>query len=310
MATVRVMFTVIPLAVDVPGTGLAVIGVLLSSGAIYIAVRHARNLQRVQRHISAAQQQTETLRTETLDALQIHEILVRDEGLGRSVRRIAKEFSRTLDLDDPLLARLARRDLERANESVRMSAEGHREIGEDAFSDTEALASILLEMTEPGDELWASSLVHAEFWARADAYVFQQQEKVSQGVTINRVFVFDTDAAREDSRAQNEMERQLRADIAVHHLVTDKPSRDLVVVRKKDPNALTGYREAYAAEFAVDPSKRVDNIDIWTASGMHTDRVKRLWWSLQGIFHRASDLELTSASNGSEPAESTVPTGG
>ena len=285
------MSSVCLFAVDVPGAGLAFVGILLSVGGIYIAVRHARNLQRVQRHISAAQEQTETLRTETLDALEIHEILVRDDHLAQSVRHISKEFSRTLDLDDPLLARLARRDLERATESVRMSAEGHREIGEDAFSDTEALASILLEMTEPGDEFWASSLVHAEFWARADAYVYQQQEKVSQGVDIHRVFVFDTDSARQNPQTQHEMERQLKANIKVHYLVTEKPSRDLVVVRKKDPNALTGYREAYAAEFAVDPSKRVDNIDIWTASGMHTDRVKRLWWSLQGIFHRAKDLE-------------------
>jgi hypothetical protein len=276
-------------AVDIPGTGLAALGVLISLIAIYVAGRHARNLVRVQRQIEAAQEQTQTLRKETLDALQIHETLVSDERLGHGIRRLAHEFSKTLDLQDPLLIRLARRDLDSASERIRMGAEGHRVIGEDAFSDAEALASILLEMTEPGDEFWASSLVHADFWVRADAYIYQQQEKVSQKVDINRVFVFDTSEALADPHAKHQMARQVQANINVNHLVQPaSESRDIVVVRKKDTNAPNGFREAYAAEFTVDPSKRIDNIDIWAgSSGVHFDRVEHLWWSLQGSFNRA-----------------------
>jgi hypothetical protein len=279
------MLPSIPVAVDIPGMGLAVFGIVLSIGAIYIAIKHGRNLVHVQR-------QTETLRQEMLNALEIHENVVKDDRLGVSIRHLAQGFAKTLDSGDPLLVRLAHRDLDQLREHIRMGAEGHRAIGEDGFSNAEALASILLEMTEPGDEFWASSLVHGDFWTRADKYLHQQQEKVKAGVAIHRAFVFDSTEARDHPYAQEQMQRQWQADICVNHVVDpDSRYRDLVVVRKKDLNCPSGFREIYAADFVVDPSRRIDAIDIWAASsGQHADRLKDLWWSLQNIFNHAESF--------------------
>jgi hypothetical protein len=164
----------------------------------------------------------------------------------------------------------------------------------DAFSHAETLASILLDTTEPGDQLWASSLVLPDFWAHAAAYMQQQTEAIEgRRLDIHRVFVFDTNQEYEDAHAQQQMQLQVKAGISVQHLVEPRTApRDLLVIRKRtpklDPTADdTGkvlWQETYAMECKVGSDKRIDHIDLWSANELQFEMVKRTWWALQGIF--------------------------
>lgn len=288
--------------------------VLLAIAAIALAYRHINELRRARRDIERAQHKTEELRTQMLAALELHEVIVTDEELERCVQRLSTEFSRLLEDGDKLQVRLARREVERAAQLVRMGAEGHLMVGADTFSDAETLASIMLDTTEEGDEFWASSLVDSEFWMHAAAYVRQQHEKIEDGVKINRVFVFESQEAFEDPEAQRQMSQQRDAKINVEYAILPKlAARDLVVVRKRADNATAAsgssgplkLDETYALECRVGKDKRIEHIDLWSANDLQSEMVKRTWWTLQGIFSEAALFDPA----GSEPAESSVPQG-
>jgi hypothetical protein len=286
--------------VDATSWALGSASLLLAGGAIFLAWRHIRELRRARRDIENAQHKTEELRTQMLVALELHDLIVADKDLERYVRHLSTEFGRLLDHDDRLQIRLARREVERAVQLVRMGAEGHLMIGADAFSDAETLASIILDMTEPGDEFWASSLVDSEFWMHAAAYVRQQHEKIDEGVHINRVFIFDSQAAVQEDHAQRQMALQSAAKINVKYAVVPKVAeRDLVVVRKchegqedeAGPDALAKLQETYALECKVGKDKRIEHIDLWSVNDLQSEMVRRTWWTLQGIFAEATPFQ-------------------
>jgi hypothetical protein len=235
--TVALMPTVLAVS-DVVGWALGAASIVIAVFATGLAMRHIRQLRRVQADIGRARDETANLRAQMLDALELHEVVIADEHLKGYVKHFSTEYAR---IKDPLQVRLARRDLEAATQLVRMGAEGHIMIGADAFSHAETLASILLETTEPGDELWASSLVLADYWEHAGAYLRQQQEAIEdREVKIHRIFVFDTLAEYENEHAQQQIQRQVNVGVDVRRLVEPRTApRDLVVVRKRSP-ALRG----------------------------------------------------------------------
>jgi uncharacterized membrane-anchored protein YhcB (DUF1043 family) len=293
---------------------IGIVGLLIGLLAIAFALRHIRDLRGVREEMQAAQAETQTLRQEALEAFRIHDVLVSDRKLNESVQHMAEDFARMLERRDPLLEHLARRDIGRAAELVHMAAEGQLTIPENAFLDVESLASTLLHQTCPGDEFWASSLVHPAFWGRAAEYLRQQQDKVTEGVAIHRVFVFESENDYLEAEAQ--MQRQHDAGIKVSYTIGVDGARDLVVARKDripgtDAPADGQLAEAYAAEFRVGWGRRIEHIDLWTASGVHSERVRQTWWNLQSIFDRAEKFEprgiAADASDKPSPAESTDP---
>jgi hypothetical protein len=171
-----------------------------------------------------------------LTALEIHELVVTEPILEQYVRRLSAEYARLVENNDSLQLHLAKREVERATQLVRMGAEGHLIIGADSFSDAETLASIILDTTKEKDQFWASSLVDSEFWVHAAAYVRQQHEKIKEGVTVNRVFIFESEKAFLNSHAQLQMALQQKEGIIVKYVVKPKvAARDIVVVRKRRP---------------------------------------------------------------------------
>jgi hypothetical protein len=297
---------------DVSTWSFGGVSIILAIAAVALAWRHINELRRARRDIERAQHKTEELRTQMLAALELHEVIVTDEELERCVRHLSTEFSRLLEDGDRLQIRLARREVERAAQLVRMGAEGHLMVGADTFSDAETLASIILDTTEEGDEFWASSLVDSEFWTHAAAYVRQQHEKIDDGVTINRVFVFESTAAFEDHEAQRQMTLQREAKINVEYAILPKlAARDLVVVRKRAPD-FTGSNgdapaeiaakliDTYALECRVGKDKRIEHIDLWSANDLQSEMVKRTWWTLQSIFSEAASFKP----DGAQPTES------
>lgn len=280
------------------------IGVAIAIIAAYLAIRHLRQLRRVHNDIRQGQAQTEALRTQMLEALKLHEVIVAHDDLKTAINHLSNEFARIYERDDPLHRRLARRDLENAAQFVRMGAEGHIVITADHFAHAENLASILLGCTDAGDEFWASSLVTPDFWAHAAAYLRQQEDAIRErGVAIHRVFVFDTQDAYEDPSAQQHMKLQVDAGIDVKYLV--HPiflAKDLVVVRKKTkliakpilryiPQHRVVWRETYALECKIGEERRIDRIDLWSATDLQSEAVSKTWWALQGIFGRAKTFE-------------------
>jgi hypothetical protein len=281
---------------------VAVVGVVVAGLAAYLAIRHLRQLRRVQSAIQRGQAQTEQLRSQMLDALNLHEVIVANDDLKTSINHLSTEFARIHARGDPLHLRLARRDLENAARLVRMGAEGHIMISADHFTHAETLASMLLDATTSGDDFWASSVVLPEFWTHAAAYLRQQEEAIQERkVAIHRVFVFDSQGAYDAESAKHHMKLQHEAGIDVKYLIhpTLTP-QDLVVVRKRTtlptgkrlrilPMRRSVLRETYALECKIGGDKRIDRIDLWSANELQLDMVSKTWWALQGLFGRASD---------------------
>lgn len=260
--------------------------------AIALAAWHRFDLGRIRKHIVV-------LRKETLSALGLHEVIVADEDLERGVREVGTQFARVREEQDPLLLQLARRDIYKAGHFMNMAAEAHITWGSDAFSHAERLASSLLDTAQRGDELWASSLVDAEFWSRATAYLRHQEEKAKEGVTIHRVFAFEQGSEDIDSdRTKQQIELQRNAGIHVTQVEYERlPPPDLVVVLKPEKrhsaesSTATMLMPAYAMECRIGSDKRIDHVDLWAARGLQSEMVLKSWWTLHGIFLEAPDVE-------------------
>lgn len=299
------------------------LGLWLAGLAIYIGLRHIRQLESIRDDISdrvkQAQDETEHLREETLAALRLHRVIVSNPKLEHSVQAISSNFCEIDKRDDELQTHVARRDLEHATEMLRMGAEGHITIGPHAFSPAAALASILLDHTGKGDAFWASSLVLPAFWENAAAYFRQQVEAIrDRHVKVHRVFVFDSEHEYLDSQAQEQMRLQAEAGILVKYVV--KPPyapQDLVVVQKRCPPLLddaepladadVDWQAVYAMQCRVGGDKLIDHVDLWSTNDVQSEMVKRTWWSLQAIFERAKTFEPTvlaaAATNGPAPPD-------
>jgi len=289
-------------------TVFALLGVVVGAMAIVLALVHSKTLKSIRTDITKTQDQidksltaTEEVRQQTLAALGLHEILVTDNDLQASVQRLSSDFAEILVEGDPLLINLARRNLAMASQIVDMGAQGHISLNADTFEDAESLAGALLDTTSQGDEFWASSLVHSTFWTRAGAYLQQNREKITEGVTIRRVFVFDDQTAFEDEQAQKQMALQVASGIKVYYLVNPPvPAKDLVVVRKLIADSSPSeFVNASGAEFQVAPDRRIDRIDIFSANTVRSkivrDKVRNIWYELHGLSDRATAFDANIA---------------
>jgi hypothetical protein len=311
-AAVSDLLTQLPSATTVSvlvGALSTAFGLWLAALAIYIGLRHIRQLESIRDDISTrvqkAQDETEHLREETLAALQLHRVIVTNPKLEHSVQAISSNFCEIDKRNDELQTHVATRDLEHATDMLRMGAEGHITIGPHAFSPAAALASILLDHTGKGDAFWASSLVLPAFWENAAAYFRQQVEAINdRHVKVHRVFVFDSEQEYLDSQAQEQMRLQAEAGIVVKYVV--KPPyapQDLVVVQKRFPPLLddaepipdedVDWQAVYAMQCRVGGDKLIDHVDLWSTNDVQSEMVKRTWWALQAIFERAQTFEPT-----------------
>lgn len=267
------------------------ISLTLAVIAIILSTQHSRAISRVQESIQATEKQTrenlnETTKVgaQTLEALNLHEILVSNEHLSKSVNNLATDFAQVIGINDPWLSGRAYKDVDRARTYINMTAEGHLTIGPEALAADEEIPSALLSITERGDHFWASSVVSPEFWVRASAYLQLQKDRIDAGVIINRVFIFKTQEAFEDKHAQQQLRRQAEKGIHVHYVVKPKyTAQDLVAVARPQPQQGQPDEVRYAAEFDV-VDGRVTGIELWSAQAGHTDRVTRAWNTLRGFF--------------------------
>ncbi len=296
--------------------GLASLTVALI--AIYLAVHHSRAISEVQGEIQKAQAQTrdnlnETRKigAQTLEALRLHSMLVENEDLSDSIDNLADDFAQVLELGDPLLNERAHQDVTQARNYIHMAAEGHLTIGPEALAADEEIPSTLLEVANPGDEFWASSVVSPEFWARASAYLQLQKDRIGDGINgikIKRVFIFKDQKAFEDEHAQQQLLLQIEKGIHVHAVVDPKYTpRDLVALARPTNRPEAGSDRGddapdvlYAAEFHV-ADGRVEGIELWSSSAGHKPRVTRIWNTLNGFYDNSSvvkpeHLHITSAS--------------
>ena len=279
---------------------IAVVSLLVGAAAIFLAVSHARQIKRVQKglddaqeHIREAETQTrdnleatKALGRETLDALELHEVLLRDDDLSRAVREMASDFAHVARLDDALLTERAKEGVRLASNHVNMAAEGHITIGPEALAADEEIPSALLGLTEPKDEFWASSVVSPDFWIRASAYLQQQRECIEAGVKIHRVFIFEDEESFKDDHAQHQLHQQHKAGIEVHYVVAPKyEPLDLVVLERASQDMVL-----YAAEFSVSDG-RVNRIELWSSLAGHERQVERLWNALKRFYQDADAYE-------------------
>jgi hypothetical protein len=289
-----VLATTVSFWVGIVATAL---GVLLAAGAVYVGFRHIRQLD-------AARLETERLREETFAVLRLHRVIVTNPKLEEAIQNISSNFSQIEARKDNLQSYVARRDLEKATELLRMGAQGHITIGPEAFSPATTLGSILLDHTDKGDAFWASSMVLPSFWENAASYVRQQVDAInSRYVKVHRVFIFDTVAEYSDAQAQEQMKLQADAGIDVQCVI--RPyfvPQDLVVVRRRTPPLLddaepipdkeVDWTAVYAMQCRVGADKQIDHVDLWSMNEVQSPMVKRTWWALQAIFARATPFPL------------------
>jgi hypothetical protein len=270
-----------PDAVAVAGTLVAV--------AVAVAVGWAHHTQ-----LARSRVRLEKVREQMLAALDLHRVVVEDKELEHAVHDIASQFARVSEQEDPLLIRLAHRDLDKATHFIGMGAEGHITFGADAFSHAEFLASALLDTTEDGDEFWASSFVRTDFWSLATGYMRKQEEKLErqeEKVTIRRVFGFATLEEAVEDHAQAQMKRQHEIKVDVRCLIerTLAP-RDLLVVLKPDQSEQMVPKYAMVCRLGND--RRIDHIDLWAAQGLKSEMVENTWGELHDLFSKSDSFPL------------------
>ena len=213
------------------------------------------------------------------------------------VQSLSARLSEVLLSADQLQIRLSRRSVEHAASLVAMGVDGHITVDSDPFSAVERFATTLVETAEPGDELWASSMVSPRFWTQSPAYLRQQNELITRrGVAIRRVFVFDAVGSYGSPEAQALLRRQRESGVDVYSLVAPREmtSRDLLVIRKPvaagaqhGARSFVDWQEAYAMECRVGSDRQVDRIDIWSANEIQSEYVRRAWWTLRAMFDEA-----------------------
>jgi len=295
------------------GNALAAAGFVVASVAIPLSLRHLRAIKLVEGRIEKAQEKTdanvhatevlqkqieenvsktETLRQETLAALGLHEVVVKDATLSEWVRKVSLDYVAINEAADPLFCKLAARDLLKSGDFMGQGSSGRITIPADEFQHAAILANLLLETTSQDDEFWASSLVHAAFWESANAYLRQQREKIAAGVEIKRVFVFDNDEAFRSKHAQRQMSRQHDAKIEVKYDIPPPyDARDLVVVRK--PNDDGNLCPMYAMECKLGRGRRIEHVELWYANELQSETVTTAWRDLEEFFENAQKFVPT-----------------
>lgn len=301
-------------AKDAIGYGIGLLGLCVAVAAIWLAIRHARALSQVQEAMKEAQDgtkrnllKTEEVGHQTLEALSLHEALVGHGDLAKSMNDLATDYVDVLDLGDQFFRKRANQDIDQARTYVHMAAEGQLAIGPEALAADEEIPCALLEVTQPGDQFWASSVVSPAFWARAAAYLQLQKERIDAGVEIKRVFIFKNKKSFEDKHAQRQLRLQVEKGILVHVAVDpEETARDLVALARPTPETneggpatdnLNGTPEKrvpdilYAAEFSV-AAGRVANIHLWSSAAGHGQRVTRMWNILNGFYNDSEAMIL------------------
>jgi hypothetical protein len=285
--------------------GLGVLGLVLSGIAITLAVMHWRAISKVHSTIERAEQQTtrnldETRKVgdQTLQALNLHELLAADEALSNSANGLAEDYAQVLRVDDEFLKQRATQDLNQTRTYMNMVAEGHLTIGPEALAADEEIPSALLNIAKPGECFWASSVVSPAFWARASAYLQLQKERIEQNVTVNRVFIFKDQKEFENEHAQEQLRLQAKKGINVHYVVEPEyTAQDLVAVARPNPESQTDPDLVrYAAEFAVTDG-RVTGIQVWSSAAGHEDRVDRLWNILRRFYDDSDQYILAESTS-------------
>jgi hypothetical protein len=260
---------------------------------------HWRAISKVHSTIQSAEEQTtknldETRKVghQTLQALDLHELLARDEALSTSVNSIAADYARVLQVNDEFLKDRAAKDVVQTRSYMNMAAEGHLAIGPEALAADEEIPSALLKLAEPGDCFWASSVVDAAFWARASAYLQLQKERIQQDVMVKRVFIFTSQEEFRKERAQEQLMLQANKGIQVHYVVAPEyTAQDLVALSRPNDEADDAPDHVrYAAEFDVIDG-RVNGIQVWCAAAGYQDRVNRLWNILTRFYDDSAKYE-------------------
>lgn len=290
---------------DVIGYGIGLLGLIVAVIAIWLAIRHSRALSQVQDAINEAQEgtkrnllKTEEIGQQTLEALGLHEALVGHGDLAKSMNDLAEDYVDVLELGDDFVNRRAGQDIDQARNYIHMAAQGELAIGPEALAADEEIPCALLEVTQPRDQFWASSVVSPAFWARASAYLQLQKERIDAGVEIKRVFIFEDEESFENEHAQRQLRLQLEKGIVVHVAVDpEEDARDLVALARPTLDTPSeGDCPAvpdilYAAEFNV-AAGRVANINLWSSAAGHGQKVTRMWNLLNGLYNDSEAMTL------------------
>jgi hypothetical protein len=236
---------------------LSVMAAALGILALVIAMRHLSELK-------TTHYETHTLRRETLQALDLHEILVQDPLLLEAAREIGSAYAIINESSDPFFKALARRELILARQRLRSISGGRLTVSEEEIAGLITFAALVLGFAERGDEFCTSALAPPSFWRTETSYLEQNRELCQNGVTIKRTFIFDDEASFADPDAQWEMTRQMQAGIEVSYSVRPRfEPRDIILLKK--PGLDGKLAPVYAGEIMLRRNKTIANIDIWSA---------------------------------------------
>jgi len=270
---------------------LGVIASALSIIALVVGLRHLRELR-------TTHAETHTLRQETLQALGLHEILVRDQFLLEAVREMSTAYAVINDANDHFFRKLAMSELRGSRQRLQSISGGRLTVSEEEIAGPITFASLVLSFADPGDEFCTSALQPPSFWRKETSYLEQNRELSKNGVTIRRTFIFDSEAEFQDPEAQWEMQRQMDAGIDVLYSIAPKfEPRDIIVLKKLSSHG--GLSAVYAGEIMLRRNKAVANIDVWSADS-NPDKVRDLTRTLEVML--ASSTPFVPGGSVSPPA--------
>jgi len=236
---------------------LSIVAALLGVAALVISMRHLRELK-------IAHSETHTLRHETLRALDLNHVLVRDAVLHETVKEIGSAFALIKEARDPFFQVLAQRELGAARQRLQSISGGRLTVSEEEIPGLITFATILLGFATSGDEFGTTALAAPSFWRTETGYLEQNRELCKKGIVIRRAFIYDDEKEFSDPDAQWEMTRQLEAGIDVTYAIRPRfEPRDIIVLKKPRPDG--GLWPAYAGEIMLRRNKTIASIDIWSA---------------------------------------------
>lgn len=267
--TISLVLSAFAAFVSVVAIGLALLQTYQLRGQV-------KKLESTQNDLSATRQAIET----QLNSLtgQMYEVL----GISQTAHQVPRLFQQLGDLannyallhekDLPFIKNMALRQLEDLITNSTKSSTGVTEI---VPRDVEWVASELIDLAEGGSRVMVTSYVNTtDFWSRPSArdYLTKNRQAIERGVTITRVFLFDSDESYQAS--QSEVERQCAAGIDVRTALTKDLDEDLA----RDMFLLD---ELLAAEFVLTPGKwTIREVRVWYAPNREVrethDRMMRL----------------------------------
>jgi hypothetical protein len=246
---------------------LGSVSVVAAFAALTFAAHQTRQLKKqitklasTETALQETQSRIDGLSTELYDVLEISKAASNSAKLLTTLRQLAANCGQVFSRENLFLTTFLESQLEAIVKQSGEAITSHLEVK--ASNEVAGMALNLVKLAQPKDEVTTTSYVRTEkYWddPSGQRYLEVNEELIRDfGVTITRIFLFDSETNEETSRS--EMDKQHRAGIKVRTVLT----KNLTIDLKRDM-FLLGNRLA-AENVMTNDQNDILSVRIWDSS--------------------------------------------